>query len=247
MGAKMNLLLNRDQKSAALFTLIPLRIGSGVMFQLHAELELDEDETSLIKKYKFEKSLLVSSDPIEDLKMSFRPAALLGIVAFIVFWIIGSFSAAFTLGLLVTLVMTGVGMVLAHQFLGQLDAKLQEAISANTSIKFAGGVSAKDARALAADLRTESSFVEGQDKLSFAAFVKGTTRHAVSISVTAGEMEAEPRMSAEDREKQRDTMRAKYAVHYSEVVKQAGQSAAVDDAEEEASTDPDNDEPMPWT
>jgi DNA helicase HerA-like ATPase len=139
-----------------------------------------------------------------------------------------------------------VGMVLAHQFLGQLDAKLQEAISANTSIKFAGGVSAKDARALAADLRTEPSFVEGQDKLSFAAFVKGTTRHAVSISVTAGEMEAEPRMSAEDREKQRDTMRAKYAVHYSEAVKQAGQSAAVDDAEEEASTDPDNDEPMPW-
>jgi hypothetical protein len=107
-GAKMNLLLNRDQKSAALFTLIPLRIGSGVMFQLHAELELDEEEESLVKKYKFEKSLLVASDPIEDLKMSFRPAALLGIIAFIVFWIIGSFSTAFTLGLLVTLVMTGV-------------------------------------------------------------------------------------------------------------------------------------------
>ena len=44
----MNLLLNRDQKSAALFTLIPLRFGSGMMFHLHAELELDPEEKELV-------------------------------------------------------------------------------------------------------------------------------------------------------------------------------------------------------
>ena len=36
----MNLLLSRQQKSAS-FSLIPLRIGSGVIFQLKGELELD--------------------------------------------------------------------------------------------------------------------------------------------------------------------------------------------------------------
>ena len=110
-----------------------------------------------------------------------------------------------------------IGMVLAHQFLGQLDTKLQEAISANTSIKFAGGVSAKDARALAAELRTDPGFVEGQDKLSFAAFVKGSTRHAVSIAVTPGQMESLSRLDDAERELQRDAMRKQYAVHYTEI------------------------------
>jgi hypothetical protein len=104
----MNLLLNRDQNSAALFTLIPLRLGSGVMFKLHAELELDEEEKELMQKYQFAKATLVSSDPFDDLKKAFRPAAILGLIAFILFWIMGSFSAAFTLAMLVTLVMMAV-------------------------------------------------------------------------------------------------------------------------------------------
>ncbi len=104
----MNLLLERDQKSAAIFSLIPLRIGSGVTFTLHATLELDEEEKALIQKYNFTKSALVVSDPIEDLKQSFRPAFVLGLVAFLVVWIVATVSWAFTLGVLVTLVMTGV-------------------------------------------------------------------------------------------------------------------------------------------
>ena len=102
----MNLLLNRDQNSAALFTLIPLRFGSGVMFKLHAELELDDEEKQLMQKYRFAKAPLVLSDPIDDLKMAFRPAALLGLVTFVAFWILGSFSTAVSLALLVILVMT---------------------------------------------------------------------------------------------------------------------------------------------
>ncbi len=110
-----------------------------------------------------------------------------------------------------------VGMVLAHQYLGQLDAKLQEAIAANTSIKFAGGVSAKDARSIASDLRTDASFIEQQEKLTFAAFIKGQTKRAISLKIEPGRLESLPRMGEVDRDLQREMMREKYAVHYSEL------------------------------
>lgn len=102
----MNLLLNRDQKSASLFTLVPLRIGSGVMFHLQAELELDDDEQQLMSRYQFARVPIVVSDPIDDLKKSIRPVTILGLVAFVVFWWIGSFITAMSLAILVTLVMT---------------------------------------------------------------------------------------------------------------------------------------------
>ena len=79
-----------------------------------------------------------------------------------------------------------VGMTLAHQYLGQLEPKLHEAIAANTAIKFAGGVSAKDARALAGELRTDAAFIEGQARLSFAAFIRGQHERAVSVAVQPG-------------------------------------------------------------
>ena len=104
----MNLLLNRDQHSAALFTLIPLRLGSGVMFKLHAELELDDEEKQLMQKYRFANAALVTSDLFEDIKRAFRPALILGALTMILFSWFGSFATGWTLGTLVTLVMTGV-------------------------------------------------------------------------------------------------------------------------------------------
>ena len=144
-----------------------------------------------------------------------------------------------------------VGLVLAHQFLGQLDTKLYEAIAANTAIKFAGGVSAKDARALASDLRTEASFIEGQDKLSFAAFVRGVTKRAVAIGIEPGQMEGRPRLSDDERQAQREAMRAAYAVHYSEVgdpMRAAAESAEETETDEKPPEDdePDTGEPMRW-
>lgn len=102
----MQLLLSRDQVSSTAFSLVPLRIGSGTTFTLLAELELTAEEETLLKKYNFAKAPLVVSDPIDDLKQSFRPALMLGVVAFIVFWVLTSFTAAFGLAMLVTLVMT---------------------------------------------------------------------------------------------------------------------------------------------
>ena len=48
----------------------------------------------------------MSSDPIDDLKKAYRPALILGLIAFVVFWILASFSTALSLAILVTLVMT---------------------------------------------------------------------------------------------------------------------------------------------
>ncbi|MEL6503574.1 MAG: ATP-binding protein [Pseudomonadota bacterium] len=108
-----------------------------------------------------------------------------------------------------------IGMVLAHQYLGQLDGKLQEAVFTNSSIKFAGGVSAKDARALASELRCDASFVESQSKLSFAAYVAGETKGAVSLAIEPGQMETLPRMSPEELVEHCNKMREQFAVHYS--------------------------------
>lgn len=104
----MNLLLQREQKSAALFSLIPLRIGSGVMFHLRAELELEGDEEALIAKYRFANAPLVVSDPIEDIKMAFRPALFLGFLAFVLVWFLISFWSAILLSIITTLGMTAV-------------------------------------------------------------------------------------------------------------------------------------------
>ena len=119
-----------------------------------------------------------------------------------------------------------VGMVLAHQYLGQLEPKLQEAFAANTSIKFAGGVSAKDARTLGPMLYCEPSLIEAQPKLSFAAHIRGITKSAVPLKFPYGHMEAMPRMELGERQALQDVMRAKYAVHYTELMDGTGAPAA---------------------
>ncbi len=142
-----------------------------------------------------------------------------------------------------------VGIIAANQYLGQMDTKLAEAMAANTAIKFAGGVSAKDARAMAGDLRADASFIEGQDRLSFAAFIRGTTKRAVSVSIEAGQMEVLPRLSAEEQRAQREAMRAAYAVHYSEIGPQAEKPEAekADEPDDPPEDDePDTGEPMRW-
>jgi hypothetical protein len=104
----MKLMLQREQSSAAIFSLVPLRFGSGVIFHLKAELELDEEEDALIKKYRFAKTALVVSNPIDDLKQAFRPALLVGFMAFILCWLFFALWAAIPLMMVVTLAMTAV-------------------------------------------------------------------------------------------------------------------------------------------
>ena len=135
-----------------------------------------------------------------------------------------------------------VGMVLAHQYLGQLEPKLQEAFAANTAIKFAGGVSAKDARSLAPMLYTDPAFIEAQGKGSFAAHIRGVTQNALPLAFPFGHMEALPVMPAEERDALGNVMRARYAVHHSQIGK-VGEEEAKDaegeaGAEEKSETQP---------
>jgi len=136
-----------------------------------------------------------------------------------------------------------VGMILAHQYLGQLDNKLQEGVFANTAIKMAGGVSAKDAKTLSNEMRCPAISIEEQDKLSFATFIKGTTKQAVSLKITPGQMERLPKMGEADFRKQKEVMRERYAQHYTE----AGTSAEINDPEPLADEqESGNDKPTKW-
>lgn len=79
----MHLLCERKQ-SPATFTLVPLRLGRGVMFTMWMKAELDQEEKALVQRYAFEDALLVAHDPMETLRKSFRTAALIGIVIWVV-------------------------------------------------------------------------------------------------------------------------------------------------------------------
>ena len=100
----MHLLCERKQ-SAAKVTLIPLRIGGGVMFTMWMKAELDEEETELVRRYGFNDALLVADDPIDTLRRSAKTSVLLGFVLFVVIglifsWVLAAWiSGAATLGL----------------------------------------------------------------------------------------------------------------------------------------------------
>lgn len=74
-----------------------------------------------------------------------------------------------------------VGMIIAHQYLTQLSQKTLDSLYANTSIKFAGGVSDKDAHALARNMRCDPAFISDQPKGSFAAYIRNTTKNAITL------------------------------------------------------------------
>lgn len=74
-----------------------------------------------------------------------------------------------------------VGIIVAHQYLTQLSQKTLDSLYANTSMKFAGGVSDKDAYALARNMRCDPSFIAEQPRGSFAAYVRNTTKSAISL------------------------------------------------------------------
>lgn len=103
----MNLLFNRDQKSSA-FSLVPLRIGKGVMFHLHAELELDEEESALIKRYGFASTPIVRSEAFDDLKRAAKPAFMVSLVAALLIVMFGGIYAAMTFVPMVFVIMLAI-------------------------------------------------------------------------------------------------------------------------------------------
>jgi hypothetical protein len=83
-------------------------------------------------------------------------------------------------------------------------------------------------------LYCQPELIEAQPKASFAAHVRGQTKSAVPLQFPLGYMEKLPRMDKDEQQALRQRMRARYAVHYSELGK-------ID----EAQTERDDDQPAP--
>lgn len=104
----MKLLLRREQKSVSGFSLVPLRIGSGSIFSLSAELEFDAEELQLIEKYQFNHSPIVRSDFFDDLKKAVPHAMIVGLVALAFLWMMVGFFTALPFSLIITCVMIAI-------------------------------------------------------------------------------------------------------------------------------------------
>ena len=131
-----------------------------------------------------------------------------------------------------------VGLVLAHQRLQQLQPYVLDALYGATAIKFASQVSDAAAHALARDMRTTSDFILNQPPFHFAAYVRGLTDAAVSIGIPAVDMNAAPRMSAEESRIVRQRIRDRYALPHE---RSPSASAKVTESALPTKIDPDND------
>jgi hypothetical protein len=88
---------------------------------------------------------------------------------------------------------------------GQMDDKLRASILGNTTVKYAGGLNASESRMIARELRVDDEFVMAQRKdpsdppqwAEFAAHIKYSTDHALSLTVPFYALENMPKMSDE--------------------------------------------------
>lgn len=102
----MNLLCERRQ-SAAVFNLVPLRFGGGVMFTLWAKVELDPEEQELLYKYRFDDAQLIADDWVATLRRSLRVSLLVGFLLWIVLFAFLSWSWATMLTFIAVALLTG--------------------------------------------------------------------------------------------------------------------------------------------
>ncbi len=79
----MRVLFSRKQTTAT-FTLVPLRVGAGVMFTLWAKADLSEEEQYLVNHYRFSDAILIEGDMFEELRKAFRVSLFLGMP----FWLV---------------------------------------------------------------------------------------------------------------------------------------------------------------
>lgn len=86
----MNLLLRRSQQHG-LFSIIPLRIGFGPIFQLRVQIELNEEEKALVWKYRLGTALLVAGSRWAALRRAALSALIVGAIAYLAFFAFTSF------------------------------------------------------------------------------------------------------------------------------------------------------------
>ncbi|KYK43221.1 hypothetical protein A1D31_38305 [Bradyrhizobium liaoningense] len=104
-----------------------------------------------------------------------------------------------------------IGVVLAHQYLGQLEASVLRALAANTSIKMVTRLDSADRSAMARDMNTTPDFIRDQPDYSFACFMRGETRSAISVRFPLNALKRFGSMTPAERSLVRDRNRTTYA------------------------------------
>ena len=104
-----------------------------------------------------------------------------------------------------------VGLILAHQFLGQIDQPVLRALAANTSIKMAARLESGDPAAMARDMNCTPDFIRDQPIGSFATFIRGATRSAISMHFPLDALARFERMTDWERQSVRQRNRELYA------------------------------------
>lgn len=112
-----------------------------------------------------------------------------------------------------------VAMILAHQRLDQMSPPVLNALYGSTAIKFAAQLSDANASALARNMGTTAEFILNQPQYSYAAHIRGLTPQAIALKVPFTDLNALPRMTAEEAEAVRADMRKRYSSYYTEIDK----------------------------
>lgn len=104
-----------------------------------------------------------------------------------------------------------IGAVLAHQYLGQLETPVLRALAANTGIKMAALLESGDRSAMARDMNSTPDFIRDLPDWSFACFMRGETRAAISIRFPPNALKRFGVMTPAERCLVRDRNRTAYA------------------------------------
>ena len=95
----MHITFRRSQSSAT-FSLVPLRVGGGVKFALHAKADLSAEEPHLLRRYRFENALLIADDPMMAVRSAIRTSTILIIPTSIVLVFVFGYLAGSMLSIL---------------------------------------------------------------------------------------------------------------------------------------------------
>ncbi len=112
-----------------------------------------------------------------------------------------------------------IGLVCASQTLDQSSPSLRSSFMSNTGTKIVGGLSAKDASAFAAEMHTDSDFLQSlkkrQSVSEFGLFVRHHTAEAIRIEVPLGFLEGQEVLDDEAYDEMLEESRFRFSSQYS--------------------------------
>lgn len=113
-----------------------------------------------------------------------------------------------------------IGIVCSSQTLDQASPNLRSSFMSNTGTKIVGGLSSKDASAFAAEMHTNSQFLQSlkkrQSGSEFALYVRHHTAEAICIEVPLGFLESQDMLDDDSFEEVVEESRSRFGAGYAE-------------------------------